>query len=256
MPRCGNRVRDRLRGATARSFTLIELLVVVAIISILAALLLPALSGAREKAKTAYCAGNLRQLGLVMNLYADDNGEKIMPFRLDTSTPDVYFWQHTMMPYLGQKRISYNGFDDPWPWPSVPYMSVFWCPAANVEFISYSVASDYQYQSTYVPKCSYGESTPTYGSFPQKRSEVRRPSKFLLLMDGRTVAVTEGAADAGYWDMFCSAGWRHNNGCNVLLLDGHVEWTKHVFTMTGVILPGALHSWGGKYNWSPDNEVN
>jgi prepilin-type N-terminal cleavage/methylation domain-containing protein len=69
-------------SSRARGFTLIELLVVIAIIAILAALLLPALSGAKKKGKGAECINNQKQIGIALRLWANDNGEKF-PWAVD-----------------------------------------------------------------------------------------------------------------------------------------------------------------------------
>ncbi len=74
-----------IRVTPRNGFTLIELLVVIAIIGVLASMLLPALSKARQTAEKIYCLNNVRQLGISANLYATDHKEKIPP-RADSTT--------------------------------------------------------------------------------------------------------------------------------------------------------------------------
>src|SRR5678815_962591 len=102
-----------------RAFSLIELLVVVAIIGVLAALLLPALTRAKRQARIIQCKNNLRQLSIATQSYAGDNSAyPLYQFR--------YSWGAALTPYLGgeSRALAWIGW-----YPSVPLL--YQCPDDN-----------------------------------------------------------------------------------------------------------------------------
>ena len=148
----------RCTGVKLTSFTLIELLVVIAIIAILAAMLLPALSAARERARSASCIANLKQLGLAHTMYADANNDYIIQSRGD----DNEYWYYKLMQYLNfefqdgkQGTESINHQD--WTYLKLNQPGIFNCPSnttspARVQCgVSYTISYIFTHTE---PKCT------------------------------------------------------------------------------------------------------
>jgi prepilin-type N-terminal cleavage/methylation domain-containing protein/prepilin-type processing-associated H-X9-DG protein len=216
----------------ADGFTLIELLVVIAIIAILAALLLPVLGSAKQKASQAACLNNHKQLVLAWSMYKDDNrGLLVIDDPLTGSTlggtnfPSWVYGDMTVAAQatnatLIQLGLLYNYASNP---------GIYRCPAdvTSSHLRSYSMQSQLSFYENGVPVAADPAYPPMYSESQMQKTST---SATLVFVDESLATINDGyfaATLTGDAWGDAPAAW-HAHGCNFSFADGHAEhwhWT-------------------------------
>jgi prepilin-type N-terminal cleavage/methylation domain-containing protein/prepilin-type processing-associated H-X9-DG protein len=210
---CEATMISRLNARHTSGFTLIELLVVIAIIAILAALLLPALSRAKESARRTACLSNLRQLAAAVHLYGGDF-EDTLPSIWDGSVgggkdSGTGGWMY-FLNFGGPARF------DPTRGSLYPYAAnraVYQCPADRV-----------QVGDSYAMNALLSRSTSTAGFHPGvSATSVGSPASTLLFLEEAAPETTNDSYFDPRNDHYTG---RHKFGGDMAFGDGHVSWFR------------------------------
>jgi len=232
------------RRSQPSAFTLLELLIVIAIISMLAALLLPALKSARDKAYTTACANNLHQIQLALVMYGDDYNSYYPPYFYDgtiTKTDPAMDFMKVRAPDGGGGNMGWKGYNC-WMWMFYPYHhnpKIYICPSAKFQGYgwTYGMASGFAGYVTTNGTWTGGFLGSCTGPFRQGSEKFT--DKKIIVMDsyagilGKSPVGTSGPL-AYPWCINGSQDFQHNGapngGPNCLFADGHVGWVSGFYT--------------------------
>ena len=188
-----------------RAFTLLEILVVTAIIGVLMAFIMPAVSRMRGGARRAMCANNLRQIGIACRIYVEDHNNKFPSKYITIGETTTYWWDY-LSDYI----------DNPDVWKCPNYKG--------------SIAFSTKY-------CSYAYNFRLLNEFPihYGKDITSVPTQCMMATDSSNFDFA--GQERGTWYIWkrhadSNPGDRHSGGTNVLFVDGHVAWCLQSFLIT------------------------